>query len=356
MPAQREIGFAIVGCGSIGRVHAAAVAAVPGARLVAVSGRSSGGGPALADRYGARWYPDYREMMRRGDLDVVNICTPSGAHLDPALAAAAAGKHVVCEKPLEVTLPRTDEMIAACERARVKLAAVFPLRFSAATRLTAEAVRAGRLGRLIFAEARVPWWRSQEYYDSGGWRGTWALDGGGALMNQAIHRVDLLQALAGPVARVCAATGTVAHERVEVEDLAVGILRFASGALGSVVASTAFRPGFPATIALYGTRGAVELEEHAITVWKIEGGTPEEERDVLARFRPSGGGPSSDPMNITNEGHAAQIADMVAAVREGRGPAVDGREGRRAIATIVALYESARGGDWTDVDGKAVER
>lgn len=350
MPASRAVGFGIVGCGSIGRIHAAAIAAVPGAKLVAVSGRSAGEGPALADRYGARWYPNYLEMVRRNDLDVVNICTPSGAHLEPALAAAGNGKHVMCEKPLEVTLARTDRMIAACERAGVGLAAIFPLRFAAASRFAGETVRGGRLGRLLFGEARVPWWRPQEYYDGGGWRGTWALDGGGALMNQAIHRVDLLQSLAGPVAQVGGATGTLAHERIEVEDLAVGMLRFASGALGSILASTALRPGFPARVALYGTRGAIELEEHAITTWKVEDGSQEEERDVLARFRPSGSGPSSDPMNITSEGHAAQIADMVAAVREGRGPVVDGREGRRAIAIISALYESARRGCWVDVD------
>jgi len=343
------VGFAIVGCGGIGGVHAAAISSVSEARLVAVCDSRPESAARLADRYGARCYGDYTEMVRCDDVDVVNICTPSGAHLEPALAAAAAGKHVVCEKPLEVTLERADRIVAACDLARVRLAAVFPLRFAAASRLACEAIRGGRLGRLLFGEVNLRWWRSQEYYDTGGWRGTWAMDGGGALMNQTIHRVDLLQWLLGPVRSVCASTDTLAHERIEVEDLAVGIARFENGAIGSMVASTALRPGFPARVAVYGSRGAIELEEHSITTWKLEDGSPEEEREVLARFHPDGLSASSNPLNVSNVGHVAQITDMVGAVREGRDPIVDGREGRRAIAVISALYQSARTGSWVDV-------
>lgn len=355
MLGSEHIRFAIVGCGNIGGLHAEVISSLPEAQLVAVCDSRPESAKRLAERYGVKWYTDYQDMICRNDVDVVNICTPSGAHLEPAVAAAVAGKHVICEKPLEVTVERADRIISACDASGVHLAAILPLRFTPAARLAHQAIQQGRLGRPVLGEVSLKWWRTQEYYDAGGWRGTWALDGGGALMNQAIHRVDLLQWLLGPVESVCAATGILAHERIEVEDLAVGIARLRTGALGSLVASTATQPGFPSRVVLHGTRGTIELEEHRITTWKLADGSAEEEAEVLARFRPDGLGGSSDPMNISNEGHTRQIADMIRAIHEEREPEVDGREGRRAVAAVCALYESARNGRWVEVPDDRTE-
>ncbi len=216
-------GFGIVGCGMIAEFHARAIAEIPGARLVAVMSRSPANGAkiaALAEGAPARSTTRSKPCWPTPRSTVVCVCTPSGAHLEPAVAAARAGKHVVVEKPLEVTLPRCDAIIQACDEAGVRLAAIFPSRFSPANLALKAAIDAGRFGRLTLADTAVKWWRSQEYYDSGKWRGTWDLDGGGALMNQAIHNVDLLQWLMGEVVSLQAMTATLAHERIEVEDAA----------------------------------------------------------------------------------------------------------------------------------------
>ena len=199
----------------------------------------SPGWPREAVRPSTIW----THCWRIPELDVVCICTPSGAHMEPAVQAARAGKHVVVEKPLEITLPRCDAIIAACDAAGVRLCTIFPSRFTPANLRLKEAIDLGRFGRLTLGDTHVKWWRTQQYYDSGGWRGTWQLDGGGALMNQAIHNVDLLYWLMGDVASITALTATLAHERIEVEDTAVAALRFKNGALGVIEAATSAYPG-----------------------------------------------------------------------------------------------------------------
>ena len=216
------IGIGIIGCGMIARFHAAAVAELPTARLVAVQSRSEANAAHVcqAGFTEAAYYRTVPELLQHPGLDVVIICTPSGNHLEPAQLAAAAGKHVVVEKPLEITLERCDALIAACAQAGVQLCTIFPSRFADANIVLKQAVDAGRFGRLTLGETAVKWWRTQQYYDDGGWKGTQALDGGGALMNQAIHNVDLLQWLMGPVDRISAMTAMLAHERIELEDTA----------------------------------------------------------------------------------------------------------------------------------------
>jgi UDP-N-acetyl-2-amino-2-deoxyglucuronate dehydrogenase len=179
------------------------------------------------------YYPTVEALLKHPNLDVVILCTPSGNHLEPALLAAAGGKHIVVEKPLEITLERCDALIAACQKHGVKLCTIFPSRFADANITVKQAVEAGRFGRLTLGETTVKWWRTQQYYDEGGWKGTQALDGGGALMNQAIHNVDLLQWLMGPVEKISAMTAMLAHERIEVEDTAVACLQFKNGASAS---------------------------------------------------------------------------------------------------------------------------
>jgi predicted dehydrogenase len=331
----------------IARFHARALAEVPGTRVAALVSRHADNARKLAAEAGlaCECTTDLSAVLARPDVQVVIVTTPSGAHLEPAAAAAAAGKHVVVEKPLEITTERCDRIIGACDRAGVRLGVIFPSRFGDANRALKGAVEAGRFGRLTLGETTCKWWRSQAYYDEGGWKGTKALDGGGALMNQAIHNVDLLQWLVGPVTHAWGFTATLAHERIEVEDTAVAGLRFASGALGVIQATTSVHPGLPKTVAVHGDRGTVVVEQDDVLRWEFDPET-EEDREVRRRFAQKVGasGGSSNPAAISHAGHARQLADFVEAVRTGAAPAVDGREGRKAVAIIEAIYRSAAAG------------
>jgi predicted dehydrogenase len=340
-------GFAIVGCGMIAGFHLKALAEIEGARVVAVVDNV----PAALERFKAKhnltcgFYTALAPALANPEVDVVIVSTPSGAHMEPAVAAAQAGKHVVVEKPLEVTLERCDRIIEACDRNKVKLCTIFPSRFADANSRLKAAVDAGRFGRLTLGETTCKWWRTQEYYDQGGWRGTMALDGGGALMNQAIHNVDLLLWFMGPATHVSGFTALLAHQRIEVEDTAVGCLRFRSGALGVILATTSVHPGFPKTIAIHGDRGSAVIEQEDVLQWTF---TPEmpDDKKVRERFAQKVGasGGASDPAAISHIYHARQLRDFVQAIQTGRPPMVDGREGRRAVETILAIYESQKTG------------
>jgi predicted dehydrogenase len=340
-------GFAIVGCGMIAGFHARALAEVPGARLLALVSRNRANAEALAGKLGLRCdlYTDLAPALARRDIDIVIVTTPSGAHMEPAVAAAEAGKHVVVEKPLEITLERCDRLIAACERHRVQLCTIFPSRFADASRTLKAALDAGRFGRLTLGETTCKWWRPQSYYDEGGWKGTKALDGGGALMNQAIHNVDLLLWMMGPATHVSGCTATLAHERIEVEDTAVACLRFASGALGVIQATTSVYPGLPKTIAVHGDRGTAVIEQEDVLRWEFTLETAED-RAVRERFAVKTGasGGASNPAAISHVYHARQLTDLVQALETGRKPLVDGREGRRAVEVILAIYRAAATG------------
>lgn len=338
--------FGIVGTGFISQVHARAIADIPGARLAAICGTNPDKTAALAAATGATPHDSLAEFLATPGLDVVTIATPSGAHLEPAVAAARAGKHVICEKPLEITTDRADAMIAACQTAGVTLAGIFNRRFHPAIRLLKQAVQAGRFGRLVSASATVKWWRSQAYYDAATWRGTWELDGGGALMNQAIHTIDQLLWLAGPVAAVHASAACLAHDRLAVEDSAVAILEFASGARGTVEGSTACwsATGHPAEIQLCGTRGSVFLTDERFRVWDFAEPAPgdEEIRATLMSHSAAPGLGANDPKAIHALGHRLCFEDALAAISDHRPPLVDGTEARKAVALVEAIYQSAR--------------
>src|SRR4051794_39206199 len=265
-------GFGIVGCGMIAEFHTKAIHEIPGARVVAAYSRSESNGAKIAGLAGGgcRVFDDLDAMLALPEIDVVCVCTPSGAHLEPGVKAARAGKHVVVEKPLEITLPRCDAIIRACDEAGVRLCTIFPSRFSRANLALKTAIDTGRFGRLTLGDTYVKWWRTQEYYDSGGWRGTWSLDGGGALMNQAIHNVDLLLWLMGDVESVQALTATLAHLRIEVEDTAVAALRFKNGALGVIEAATSAFPGLLKRTEIHGERGSARVEQDDITLWDFQ--------------------------------------------------------------------------------------
>src|SRR5262245_1048643 len=298
----------------IARFHAQAIAEIPNARLAALQSRNPANAAKVQEAAGLRCevYTDLAEMLKRPDLNIVTICTPSGNHLEPGVAAAKAGKHVVVEKPLEITLDRCDRIIDACDMNRVQLCTIFPSRFADANQALKNAVEAGRFGRLTLGETTCKWWRSQAYYDEGGWKGTKALDGGGALMNQAIHNVDLLQWMMGPVAQIAGFTTMLAHERIEVEDTAVACLRFKNGALGIIQAATSVYPGLPKTIAIHGDKGSVVVEQEDVLRWEFTAETAEDKL-IRERFaqRVGASGGASNPAAISHEYHRRQLADFV---------------------------------------------
>jgi len=341
------LGIAIVGCGMIARFHARAIAEIPNTRIVALVSRQVANAEKLNTELGLKCdcYDNLAPALARRDVSIVVITTASGAHMEPAVAAAEAGKHVVVEKPLEITLERCDRIIAACEKRRVKLCTIFPSRFADASVALKKAVEAGRFGRLTLGETTCKWWRPQAYYDEGGWKGTKALDGGGALMNQAIHNVDLLQWVMGFPTHIAGFTATLAHERIEVEDTAVACLRFGSGALGVIQATTSIHPGYPKTIAIHGDKGSAVIEQEDVLRWDF---TPEtaDDADIRKRFAQKVGasGGASNPAAISYEYHRRQFADFVQAIETGQEPLVDGREGRKAVEIILAIYRSAETG------------
>ncbi len=340
-----EYGFGIVGCGMIAKFHANAIRDLGNARLVACYDAVPAAADRFAEQQNCRPYHDLKKMLKDPEVQVVTICTPSGAHMEPAVAAAKAGKHVIVEKPLEITLKRCDKMIQACEKAGVTLSAIFPSRFHESTQMLKAAVDQGRFGRLTLGDAFVKWYRTQEYYDSGAWRGTWELDGGGALMNQAIHSVDLLAWLMGPVAEISAFTGTLAHERIAVEDVAAATVRFENGAIGVMEATTAAYPGYLKRIEIHGSEGSAGFEEEEIKFWDFKNKTEEDDK-VLAQMagKTQTGGGAADPSAIGHHGHTAQFRDVLEAIETGRKPLVDGHEGRRSVEIILAIYKAAETG------------
>ena len=341
-----KIGFGIVGCGMIASFHARAINDIRAAKTVAVFTSHRENGQKIADIVGGcEIYSDYDRFLKHPGLDIVNICTPSGAHLEPAVAAAAAGKHVVVEKPLEITLARCDKLIAACRKHAVQLCTIFPSRFSPANRVLKAAIDDGRFGKLTLGDSYVKWWRTQQYYDNGAWRGTWQLDGGGAYMNQAIHNVDLLQWFMGDVAEVTALIGTLAHERIEVEDTGVAAVRFKNGALGTIEATTSAFPGLLKKIEIHGTQGSAIVEQDDVLLWQFETAARKDAviRKKFAR-RVGGGGGASDPKAISYRGHFEQLKDFVRAIQTGTKPLVDGEEGRKSVEIILAIYKAAQSG------------
>lgn len=339
------IRFGMVGCGMISNFHARAIKDSKDAQLIGAFSRSLKNTTEFAEKHGCRVFESLDEMLHDPEIDAITICSPSGAHLEPALAAAACGKHIIVEKPLEITTERCDMIIRAAESANVKLGVTFQSRFHESSQLLKAAVDGGRFGTITLGDAYVKWFRSQQYYDSGDWRGTWALDGGGALMNQAIHSVDLLLWLMGPVAEVNARTATMTHQRIEVEDVAIANLLFKNGSLGVIEATTTAFPGSLKRIEICGSGGMAILEEEDLKQWTFAEETPEDEavRARMAGKTKTGGG-AGDPAAIGHHGHTMLFNEFTAAIHENRVPLIDGKEGRRSVELIQAIYESAKTG------------
>jgi len=342
----------IIGIGAVANHHAKAIGDIDGAEVVAGSCRTESKGREFAGEYDCEWYADYENLLDDAAPDVVTVATPSGAHLDPTLAAADRGVHVLCEKPLEITVERIDRMIEAAEENDIKLGGIFQQHFNPVVQTVREAVAQGRFGDLAVANAHVPWWRDDEYYE-GTWKGTQDLDGGGALMNQSIHAIDAIQWLAAadmdlgpgenPVEEVYAYTDVLGHdpEHIEVEDTAVAVLRYRDGTLGQIVGSTAMYPGTLRSLEVAGRDGTAEILEDELVTWEFRETRPED-AEIRAEYgEETESSGASDPMAIDYTGHTKNIRAFLDWVEEDTAYGLDAREARKAVAIIEAIYESA---------------
>lgn len=326
----------------IADIHAKAIQNIDNATLVGVCSSDPLKAEKFAEKYKLKAFVNYEEMLHSGDIDIVTVATPSGCHMEPAIEAARCGKHVICEKPLEISLERIEKMIEAHKNAGTSLGGIFNYRFNDPVAILKNAIDQGRFGNISYASVHVPWWRSDEYYRNS-WRGTWKLDGGGALMNQSVHMIDLLQYLMGPIDSLQAYIATRGHD-IEVEDTAAAIVKFRNKALGGIYGSTASFPGQFRRIEITGTQGTAIMVENAFTVWQFADQT-EEDLKILNSFREiEGGGGVSDPAAISYQSHQKNIAAFIASVEAGRPFEISGDEARKAVEIVLAIYESAKEG------------
>lgn len=329
--------FGIVGCGRISARHAQSLSEIAQAKLVAVADVVESRARRIAQEDHVVSYTDYRRLLARNDIDVVNICTPSGLHAGMAIEAMQSGKHVIVEKPMALSVSDADRMIAAAKATERKLSIVLQNRYNLPMQELRRAVESNRLGRLLLGNATVRWYRPQEYYEDG-WHGTWLMDGG-ALMNQSIHHIDALQWIMGEPTSAFAFTATLAH-RMETEDTGVAVVQFRSGALGVIEGSTITYPeNLEGSLAVFGERGSLKVGGTALNrkvFWKIEGEIECEKEPLTSE--------QFDPSSVYGSSHRIVIADMIAAVLDNREPLTDGAEARKSVALVLAIYESARTG------------
>jgi predicted dehydrogenase len=337
---MKKWNFGIIGTGLIADFHALAIQSLPNAKLAGFWGTNSEKTAKLTRKFGCKSWESYQQMLASDEVEIVIIATPSGVHLEPAVEAARYGKHVICEKPLEITLDRIDKMIKAHAESGTRLGGIFNYRYYDTVKPLKLAIDSGRFGTITYASVHVPWWRTEEYYKDN-WHGTKELDGGGALMNQSIHMIDLLQYLMGPVISLNAYTATLAHS-IEVEDTATAILQFKNNALGVIYGTTASFPGQFRRLEITGTKGTVILVENSFKVWQFANEL-KEDREVLKKFgKIEGGGGVSDPAAIPFEPHAKNIAAFITAIDKKQSFEIEGSEARKSVEIILAIYESAK--------------
>ncbi len=332
--------FGVIGAGLAADLHARAISDIPRARLIGFCDGGSGRAKKLAHLYRCQAFSNYEEMLNSDQVDVVSIATPSGLHMEPSVAAAKAGKHVLCEKPLEISLERIDAMIKAHQTGGTVLGGIFQNRFNDCVTPLRKAIDAGRFGTITYAGAYVPWWRSDQYYTDS-WHGTWKLDGGGALMNQSIHMVDMLCDLVGPVELVHGFVGTLGHKQIATEDTATAVLRFGNGALGIIYGTTASYPGQLKRFEITGTKGTVVCLEDSFTVWQFaeEKSQDEQIRKRFSRVETAGG--AADPGAISHENHTRNFKAFIDALASGEDFCINASQARKAVQVVLAIYESA---------------
>jgi len=345
-----KLKWGIIGCGVIAPWHADSVVASEYADLVAVCDVDVPKGEAFAEKYETSFYPDYHAMLASGKIDVVSICTPSGLHSEMTVAAAEAGMHVLCEKPMAITVPQMDAMMEAVEEAGVKLEVIFQRRTYQITQVAREAVQSGILGQMTLGDAYLKYYRSPAYYQSADWRATWALDGGGALMNQGVHGIDVLAWIMGDVESVYAKAEAKVRD-IEVEDTCVALLTFKNGAYGVIEGTTSSNPGEQTAFHLHGEKGTIIFDDEGIQKWAVS-----EDKSVVAQNDPGkcislqASSATSDPTAIGRAGHQAQVDDLCLAIAEDRDPMIVAASARKSVELILAIYESAQTGREVKLD------
>ena len=345
--ADKIYGFAIVGCGAIGTFHAKQLRHVDRARLVAVCAPRLEAAQRLAEQFHCKAYASLEAMLQDEAIDIVNICTPSSLHGEQAIACAKAKKHVITEKPMDITLEKANLMIEAFRSSGTRLSVISQHRLDGSVSKVKRLIDNGMFGNLVMGNGAVNWYRSQTYYDSSNWRGTWQGDGGGALMNQGIHAVDVLQYLMGPVKSVFAYCETLGHERIEVEDAAAAVLKFANGAIGTIVGTTAAFPGLSTRIEIFGTKGSAVIEDDILVYCQYQkpgSDNPEQLINESEHANDQAGKGAANPMTIDGQSHVMQFNDMIQAIEEQREPLVNGMEGRKPLEVITAIYQSNQSG------------
>jgi predicted dehydrogenase len=297
----------------------------------------------LAAKYNCRCCNSLSELLAVPEIEAVTVATPSGAHLDVVCEAAKAGKHILCEKPLEISVERVDAMIKCCRENNVILSSIFQTRFYRAVQVIKKAFDAGRFGKMVLSSMQMRWFRNEDYFAKSSWHGTWRMDGGGVLMNQAVHSLDMMLYLNGAPAEVFAFAGTLSHD-IEVEDNLCAAIKYRNGSMGTIEVSTSCQPGFPRRAEFSGTKGSVTIEEDTITRWEFVDALPEDDdiRREFCRAADAKGG--SSPANVDVDGHAVQISALAAAIRGGSVVEMDGSEGRKAVELVCGIYESVRSG------------
>ncbi len=336
---MKKWNIGIAGAGMIADFHAQAVNSLHNANLIGFCNIRKKSAEKLADKFNVKTWNSISSMLHSDEIDIAMIATPSGAHMEPAIEAARYGKHVLCEKPLEIKLDRIDKMIEAHENAGTYLGGIFNLRYNETTQIIKKAVEDERLGVVTYAAVHVPWWRNDAYYE--GWHGTWELDGGGALMNQSIHMIDLLQYLMGPVDSIGAFYSRQGHPQIEAEDTAVSILQFKNKALGVIYGTTASFPGQYRRLEITGTKGTIVLVENSLQVWEFAEKHDDDDLIRQKHGKIEGGGGVADPAAMTYLNHAKNLSAFITAIEKGNKFEIDGAEARKAVALILDIYKSS---------------
>ncbi len=333
---MKDIRFGILGCGVIGRVHAESVLQLDGAALGGVADVRPESAEAFARAYNTVAYPSYEEMLKSGAIDAVCICTPSGLHAEEALAALRAGVHVILEKPMAITIEDAERLVAAARESRQILSVISQHRFRPDVKRLKKLIDAGAFGKIIFCDLYMKFWRDPSYYTSNPWRGTHAMDGGGALMNQGIHGIDLIRYFMGESKLLRGRVKTQYHS-IEVEDSAAALLEFDCGALGVIEASTATYPGDSRRIEIRGTEGYAILTDSVLEKLCVRGEVQ------IDRAVEIDAGTASDPTRTTAAGHTLQLQNIMAAIRGEEELLVTPEDGAAAVRMIKEIYASSKG-------------
>ena len=336
---MKTINFGIIGCGVISEWHASVIEQIEGAKLLGAFDQTTERLEAFCEKHQCQAFPTLQAMLACAKIDAVCICTPSGAHAPIIIEAANAGKHIVVEKPIAITKEQLYNIVEAVERNGVQLTSIAQCRYGDAVQFVKKFIDDGKLGKLLVGDVYMKLYRSPEYYASAGWRGTWAMDGGGALMNQGIHGIDCLQYLMGQVKSVSAVCKTLDRD-IEVEDAAVAAIEYENGAIGVIQGTTCVNPGYPVRMELHGTKGSIVLENYEIVRFDVEGEKVLEEREVASDIQSY-----KDPTAFGTEGHKRQFTDFVNALRNGTKPMIDVYEGKKPVDVILSIYESSKKGE-----------